>query len=142
MDELELDITSEPQMDDATIASYLLTGRPPDEATMGGEQAAEIAIGGVSRLVEAFANENFGLDIVEVEASGTQGTRLTVGKYISPKTYIFVKQPLTTDSSANDKNGSRSTEIGLEYELYSWLITEVSSRRGNLRGNLRWQISF
>ncbi|MFV1980589.1 MAG: translocation/assembly module TamB domain-containing protein, partial [Rhodothermia bacterium] len=142
MDELELDITSEPQMDDAAIASYLLTGRPPDEATVTGEQAAEIAIGGVSRLVESFANENLGLDVVEIEASGTQGTRLTVGKYISPKTYVFVKQPLTSSESTNDKNGSRGTEIGLEYELYSWLISEISSRRGNFWGNLRWQISY
>ena len=94
MDELRLDITSEPQMDDASIASYLLTGRPPDQAAVSGEQAAEIAIGGVARVVEGFANENLGLDVVEIEASGTQGTRLTVGKYISPRSYVFVKQPI------------------------------------------------
>ena len=142
MEELELEVSSEPQMDDATIASYLLTGRPPDQATVSGEQAAEIAIGGVSRLVEAFANENFGLDVVEIEASGTQGARLTVGKYISPRTYIFVTQPLSIETDQSSENGSRSTQIGLEYELFNWLIAEVSSRRGSFRGNLRWQISY
>jgi autotransporter translocation and assembly factor TamB len=129
-------------MDDATIASYLLTGRPPDQATVAGEQAAEIAIGGVSRLVEAFANENFGLDVVEIEPSGIDGAQFTVGKYISPKTYIYVKQPLALGDNTGSTNGNRGTQLGLEYELYSWLISEVSSRNGAFRLNLRWQISY
>ena len=141
-DQLRLELSSEPEMDTGAMVSYLTTGRPPGEGSVGGSQAAELALGGLSNLVEGFANSELGLDVVEISVHATRGTYLTVGKYVSPRIYVSLTQPLVTNEAYRTGDSASQTEMAIEYELISWLVAQVASSRNQLLVNLIWEFAF
>jgi translocation and assembly module TamB len=140
--DLRLELSSEPQMDTGAMVSYLTTGRPPGEGSVGGSQAAELAVSSLSNLVEGFANSELGLDVVEIQVNPTRGTYLKVGKYVSPRVYVSLKQPLVTNDSYQVGDAAHQTEMAIEYELISWLVAQLGSSRNQLNVNLIWEFAF
>lgn len=140
--DLNLELTSDPQMDTGAMVSYLTTGRPPGEGSVGGSQAAELAVSSLSNLVEGFANSQLGLDVVDIQVNPAAGTYLTVGKYVSPKVYVSLTQPLVTSSSYQVGDAAHQTEATIEYELVSWLVAQIASSRNHLQVNMVWEFAF
>ncbi|HUF08991.1 MAG TPA: translocation/assembly module TamB domain-containing protein, partial [Rhodothermales bacterium] len=140
--DMRLNLTSEPAMDTGAMVSYLTTGRPPGEASVGGTQAAELAVSSLSNLVEGFANTELGLDMVEIQVNPTRGTSLTVGKYVSPRIYVSLTQPLVSNDAYQSGDSAHQTSMAIEYELVSWLVAQLASSRNQIEVNLIWEVSF
>jgi translocation and assembly module TamB len=89
----ELTLFSDPPMQDANILSYLVLGRPLDQASdQEGAQLSQAALSlglvGGEKLAKELGDQ-FGLDEVTIESSrATQDTSLVLGKYLSPKLYV------------------------------------------------------
>lgn len=89
----ELTLFSDPSMDDANVLSYLLLGRPLDQAS-GNEgnvlatAAASLGLKGGNLLASRIGSK-FGLEEVAIESeSGLEDASLLLGKYLSPRLYI------------------------------------------------------
>jgi translocation and assembly module TamB len=89
----QLELFSTPAMGQTDILSYLLLGRPLENASDKDAQAmakAALALGlsGGDRLVRSL-RERFGLDEMRVESSanGDQAS-LVIGRYLSPRLYV------------------------------------------------------
>lgn len=84
---------SEPPMEDSQILSWLVLGRPIDdasreEADLLQRAAVSLGLAGGQRIAENIAGE-FGVDVVQVEASTQrQEASLVLGKYLSPRLYV------------------------------------------------------
>jgi len=84
---------STPPMEDAEVLSYLLLGRPLNQASGSDGQMLMGAVGalGVSggNLLAKQIGNTLGLDDVRVESeSGLESTSLVLGRYLSPKLYV------------------------------------------------------
>ncbi|MBN1423117.1 translocation/assembly module TamB [Candidatus Fermentibacteria bacterium] len=118
LSEPEIELSSEPELPEAEIVSYLILGRPTDQLSSGQvdlirERLTQIAsLRGVGEL-QAMVSKTLGLDLVkfgEGQASGSADA-LTVGKYLSPRLLVGYERDLSGDSP---------TYLTLEY-----LISEI-----------------
>lgn len=151
-EDLEVTFDSDPSMELADIFSYIATGRPAAASLqISGaqsesylESAAGLALGPVTDLIENLAGSGLGLDVIEIEHTGFSGLTLTAGKYVSPKLYVSVSQPISLSSSAegNDLTNKNQTQVTIEYELVRQLLMNLVNRGTILRVNLRWQLAF
>lgn len=149
LDDLSLTLGSEPQMENADIVSYIATGRPASQAlSFGGSgeggglltQGGDLAANQLAGLVEGLAAAELGLDVVEIQQDGLRGMQLVAGKYLSPRLYVGINQPIALTGSSEQSAGTNPTEVTLEYEFFEWLLlqalsgTSTSSVQLNLTG--------
>jgi len=151
IDDLKLALGSEPQMSNTDIVSYIATGKPASEALrFGGDdqggflsQGGALAASELANIVEGVAAEGLGLDVIEIQQDGLKGTRIVAGKYVSPRLYLGVSQPIALSSTVGTGSaptGTQPTEVTVEYELFDWLLlrllsgTSGSSMHFNLAG--------
>jgi translocation and assembly module TamB len=90
-----LDLYSQPAMDQTNILSYIVLGRPANEATSGdGSQATLLAAAATLPLKQGDGivkniGQEFGLDEVGISSdNGLDDAALTLGKYLTPDLYI------------------------------------------------------
>ena len=151
--DLDIAFGSDPQMETADILSYIATGRPAEQTfafgSAGGggggvvETGAGLALSQLAGVLEGVAGKELGLDVIEIEQDGINGTRLTAGKYLSPRLYASISQPIVYGSqTGNLANGSQSTQVTLEYEITSWLLSSLVYNRPTVRVNLRWEYGY
>ncbi len=134
-DDLKTSLSSEPLRSTVDIISYLATGRPANESVDGaGEAVTDLAVGQLSSLIEGFAGDQLGLDVFEVEFNTTDGTEVTLGKYLSREFYVSFSQALSEDD--------RESSIAVEYELFKWLQLQLERRDSALKFNLLWEYAF
>lgn len=122
-----VELYSTPAMDDADILSYLIIGRPLNEAGAGEgpdlyQAATSVAIAGGKALADKIG-ERFDLVEISIETDEqTDDTALILGRSLSPNLYIRYIQGLMQDTSA----------VQLRYELNkNWAIeTESGTRTG------------
>jgi translocation and assembly module TamB len=89
----QMELFSSPTLDQTDALSYLVLGRPTDQAT--GEEGQELhnaamslGLGGGGFLAEQ-VGETFGIEEVDIEAGSTADeATLFIGKYLSPRLYI------------------------------------------------------
>ncbi|WP_456429198.1 translocation/assembly module TamB domain-containing protein [Rhodocaloribacter sp.] len=149
---LDLSLGSDPQMEFADIVSYLAFGRPASEALQIGsagegngsllDPAAGVAIGQLASLIEGLAGAGLGLDVVEIEQNGLEGATLTAGKYVSPRLYVAVSQPITfrrTEAGVVEEN---PTQVVIEYEVIDRLLLRLLRRGSIIRINVKWEYAF
>lgn len=150
-DDLEVTFDSDPAMELADIVSYIATGRPASSSFQLGSQtdnylqsAAGLAMGPLTDLVENMAGAGLGLDVIEIAHTGTQGLTLTAGKYVSPRLYVSVSQPIALSSSSESSTtgGENETQVAVEYEIIQQLLITLINRGTILRVNLRWEYAF
>ncbi|MBO6573780.1 MAG: translocation/assembly module TamB [Rhodothermales bacterium] len=146
--DLTVSFQSDPPMELSDIVSYIATGRPASESLQFGgtssenylRSAAGLAVGPITGLVENLAGSNLGLDVVEIEQDESAGLMLTAGKYVSPRFFVSVSQPISLTSGTG--SSSDATEVTLEYELVRSILISLLSRGTVLRVNLRWERAF
>ena len=101
--EPRLSLYSDPSMPQNQILSYLLIGKPIDEA--GGQEAATVnsaanslALSGTGYIASQLGRQ-FGLEDVGIESSGEDDTSVVLGKFLSPR--LFVSYGISLTESIN-----------------------------------------
>jgi len=145
--DLNLSFGSEPPMSTSNILSYLATGRPADNLLGGGneegggsgELATQLAIGQASNFVENLAASQLGLDVVRLQVRPNGISYLTVGRYLTPRFYVSVEQPIDTGSNQTEV---LEPDLLLEYELTRTVMMRVLRRESSLRFNLLYERAY
>jgi translocation and assembly module TamB len=147
LDDLDVELSSDPTMELTDIVSYIAFGRPASEslhlggAGSGGSLATDIALGQVAGLIEGVAGSGLGLDVVEIEQQGLD-TRLTAGKYVHSKLYLSISQPISLGGSTSGSTFGNKREITAEFELIESLLLRLLTKRGSISVNLLWQYAY
>jgi len=149
---LGLELSSEPQMENADIVSYIATGRPAAGSLSfqdGGSESglvtagAGLALGQMTSLVEGAAARSVGLDVVEIRREGLRQATLVAGKYVSPRLYVGFAQPVSLQEGSSRSTGSGTgSEIEIELEALRWLIVNIEGSGSDLRLFLRGRYAY
>ncbi|MBA3893472.1 MAG: translocation/assembly module TamB domain-containing protein [Gemmatimonadales bacterium] len=134
LDSLELEFTAEPSMSNEDIISYIVTGRPASDNPLlaagagGGVDASRVAINQLVGTLGGAVGEELGFDVFQIRQEANRGLVLTAGRYLLPRLYVSLQQPLRIGPTAEQQvTGASGPGFELEYALRSWL-------RGTLRG--------
>ncbi len=121
----QIDLTSNPPMDQDAIAFFLATGRVEGRATQNGggidlSGAASSVLGSLlfGELRKTLADV-LPVDVLTIETKGTGVAQASVGKYIGDRIFIGYRQRLTPAPNEN------SVEGRLEYEISKSLTAEA-----------------
>ncbi len=155
MDDLKFELGSDPPMSNTNIVSYIATGSPASEAFQlggGGEggggglltTGGNLAANQLAGYLEGVAGDELGLDVIEIEQDGLRGTQLVAGKYVTPKLYLGINQPISLTSTSEAAAGTKKTEVTTEYEVFEWLLLQVLSGTSTsaVRLNLTGRYTF
>ncbi|MDX1547126.1 MAG: translocation/assembly module TamB [Rhodothermales bacterium] len=147
LDDLDLELTSNPPTDQTNIVSYLATGRPADKAfRLGGtlDVGTDLALSQLTNVIENAAGSELGLDVIEIRQEGLQGATITAGKYLSRKFYASVSWPINFSESATEAGtpSSSGREFTVEYELFYWLLARLTSDGTTVRVNLLYEYAY
>lgn len=137
LDELELALSSEPSLSNGDIVSYLATGRPTSSAFSGdgsGSLGADILATRLSGSLEQIAQEEVGLDVLQIQQDGLQGTSLVAGKYVNPRLFLGFRQGVTfqADDGRSFTEGLNS-QAEVEYTALDWLVLNVQGGTSAIR---------
>ncbi len=131
-----LTFSSDPQMESTDILSYIATGRPAGKAFQGGAgdggglggALSGAAVGQLSTLVEGFAANGIGLDVVEITQQPNGAIVATFGTYVTSRLFASFS-PVIKPSPTDDQSESQSRfEATLEYQLLKWLALQLERR--------------
>lgn len=128
--DLQVTVSSEPSMSNEDIVSYLATGRPAGQALALGDDGGllsagtGLALGRVAGLIEGYAGEQIGLDVIEIRRDGVRGSTLIAGRYVSPRLYLGFKQPLSQPQGVTE---ATQTRVEIEFQAYRWLLLNFES---------------
>ncbi|MFL5311905.1 MAG: translocation/assembly module TamB domain-containing protein [Myxococcales bacterium] len=124
--EPQVDLTSNPPMDQDAIAFFLATGRIEGRATQNGggvdlSGAASSVLGSLlfGQLRKTLASV-LPVDVLTIETQGTGVAQASVGKYIGDRIFIGYRQRLTPAPNENTVEGR------LEYEISKSLTAEAT----------------
>jgi translocation and assembly module TamB len=151
--DLSLELSSEPPMENADIVSYIATGRPAGGAlsveaseSQGGGVAsagADLALGQLTGVIEGAAARSVGLDVVEIRQEGFREATLAAGKYVSPRVYVGFAHPLTLRESDGLSLGDEGqSEIEVEIEALRWLLINLEGSGSALRLFLKGRYAY
>jgi translocation and assembly module TamB len=137
LDELELALSSEPSLSNTDIVSYLATGRPASTAFSGdgsGGLGADILASRLSGSLEQLARNEVGLDVLQIQQDGLQGTSLVAGKYVNPRLFLGFRQGVTfqADDGRSFTEGLTS-QAEVEYAALDWLVLNVQGGTSAIR---------
>jgi translocation and assembly module TamB len=159
-DSLSLTLSSEPEMENADIVSYIATGRPAASTFALGDDGAEstgagepgdgiaetgagIAVGQILSSIETAAQTGVGLDVVEIRREGIRGATLAAGKYLSPRLYVGLAQPIVRrerdGASLAEQNRS---EIEIEFLALRALLLNLEGSTSAVSLFLRGRVVY
>lgn len=103
---MDLELTSDPEMSEGDIMATLIFGKPLDDLDEGqtdlvAQRSAEIAAAYGAGRLQALIADQLGLDMVRIDphTEDAGATTLTVGKYLSPKLMVSYEQTLEAVST-------------------------------------------
>jgi len=144
---LELTLSSEPQMDESDIVSYLATGKP--QSALGSSDAdmaglgTSMAVGAVAGVLEGIAGDAVELDVVEIKVDPVKGTTLIAGRYVSPNLYLGFRQPVTfSENNKRTRSQNQSSEVEVDYRWFRWLTMNVQGGASELRFFLKARYAY
>lgn len=129
-DSLDLEFSSEPEMEQEDMLSYIVTGRPSSDSPLisrgeGGEgrsQGEELALSQLTEAISSAAGEELGFDVFQIRQDATRGLTLTAGRYLSSRFFVSLQQPLELGGEGDQRPG---TGLGpgfeLQYRARPWL---------------------
>jgi len=126
------DVWASPSMSQSEALSYLVLGRGLASASGSEAQqvtAASAALSAGSGLIASQLGAKLGLDEAGVSQSGTLGSVVGFGKYLSPRFYVGYGVALVGGSSV----------ITLKYLLTRGFDVEVESSTIETRGSVNWR---
>jgi len=139
-------LSSTPPMDTRNILSYLATGRPADKLRSGGEGrgnfATQMALGQASNFVENLAASELGLDVVRVQLSTSGTSFLTVGRYLTPRLFVSIQQPVSTSDPVASRTTQYLPDLTLEYHLSDTLMLRALNNQQSLQLNLLFEYAY
>jgi len=143
--DLDVALSSEPPMDNADVLSYLATGRPAarsfDVASSEGggvlTRGGNLALDQVTGLLESFAVDRVGLDVVEIRREGLDSATLVAGRFVSPSLYLGLQEPVALGGSEESAQDKESTQVEVELQALRWLLLNVQSGQSALELFLR-----
>jgi translocation and assembly module TamB len=146
-DDFSPTLSSEPPMNTRNILSYLATGRPANALlsgdSEGGNFATQMALGQATNFVENLAASELGLDIVRLQVRPEGTSYLTVGRYLTPRFFASIEQPVLASSS---QSSSQSTvlipDVTIEYEFTEYLLLRSRSNQQSLQLNLLLEYAY
>ncbi len=146
-DNLSPTFSSEPPMDTRNILSYLATGRPANAIfsgdTEGGGLATQVALGQATNLVENLAASELNLDVVRLQVRPEGTSYLTVGRYITPRFFASIQQPMfTTSTEASVQSAAFIPDVTLEYQLTDYLMLRSRSNQQSLQFNFLFEYAY
>ena len=146
-DDLTPSLSSQPPMNTRNILSYLATGRPADALfsgdSEGGSLATQVALGQASNFVENLAASELGLDVVRLEVRTEGASYLTVGRYLTPRFFASIEQPVLTPSSQTSvQSTTYIPDVTLEYQLTDYLQLRSRSNQQSLQFNLFFEYAY
>jgi len=149
LDDLAFNLSSDPAMENTDIVSYIATGRPASESlqfsdsNVNNQVLVGVAASQLAGLVEGVASQSLGLDVVSIEQDGLKGTRLTAGKYITPRLFVGVTQPFSF-SGGSSIVVDEQRELTVEYEVLSYLLLQLLADASDspVRINLAGRYSY
>jgi translocation and assembly module TamB len=135
LDSLGLDFSADPSMSRDDIVSYIVTGRPASDnpliAQSSGSQGENLVLGQLTEALTDVVSRQLGFDVFQIKQEPAQGLVLTAGRYLTPRFYASLQQPLELGADARRLPG---TTLGpgfeLQYRLRSWL--RLNMRGGSL----------
>ena len=145
--DLSPSLSSEPPMDTRNILSYLATGRPADELLSGGGEeegnlATQVALGQASNFVENLAASELGLDVVRVQLRASGTSYLTVGRYLTPRFFMSLEQPVTTSNLNALETSQYLPDLTLEYQLTDTLLLRTLNNQQSFQINLLFEYAY
>ena len=146
-DDLSPSLSSEPPMSTRDILSYLATGRPADKLFTGGSEggslATQVALGQASTFVENLAASELGLDVVRLDVRTEGASYLTMGRYLTPRFFASIDQPILTPSSQSSiQSTALIPDVTLEYRLSDYLRLRSRSNQQSLQLNLLFEYAY
>jgi autotransporter translocation and assembly factor TamB len=119
-------LTSDPPMSEPEILQYLATGRAStgalartsDNYNMGSAAALEQVVGVAGSLTEG----KLPFDVFQIRQDGARGVIIVAGNYVTPKSYLGVRQPIILDASSQNTYYKEQTQFEFEYETLPWLF--------------------
>ncbi|MGH7510425.1 MAG: translocation/assembly module TamB domain-containing protein [Gemmatimonadales bacterium] len=118
-DSLALEFSSEPEMPQEDMISYIVTGRPSSASPLvtqsgGGGEGGELVLSQLTEVVSGAVGQELGFDVFQIRQDGTQGLTLVAGRYLSPRFYVSLQQPLELSGQAEQVPGAN---LGPGFEL-------------------------
>ena len=146
-DDLAPTLSSDPQMDTRNILSYLATGRPANAIfsgdSEGGNLATQVALGQATNFVENLAASELGLDIVRLQVRPEGTSYLTVGRYITPRFFASIQQPVFTASTGTSTQSAAFVpDVTLEYQFTDYLLLRSRSNQQSLQFNFLFEYAY
>ncbi len=156
VEELDLTLRAEPTMELTDILSYIATGQPASEALqLGGINSQSLAstgagfainqgVGLLTGAIETLLQDSgLELDVIQIEPSdNARGATITAGKYVTPRIFTAVSQPIGAADSDGTSTREESTIITLELELIDSLLLRLLGGESVLQINLLWHHSY
>lgn len=146
-DNLTPSLTSDPSMSTRNILSYLATGRPAEDlfggGTEGGNLATQVALGQASNYVENLAASELGFDVVRLDVQTEGVSYLTVGRYLTPRFFIAIEQPVMSSTSQSAVPPTAFIpDVTLEYQLTDYLLLRSLSGQQSFELNLLFEYAY
>jgi translocation and assembly module TamB len=137
------------------IVSYLAFGRPASETLqLGGsgsggtstflDPALGLAVSRLTNYIETMVGSNLGLGLDVFQFNNdAEGLKVTAGKYVRPRLYLAIVQPVSASnslvsSSSSEAGNASATTFILEYEMFEELLLRLQSGVV-FRVNLQWE---
>ncbi|MGD2045307.1 MAG: translocation/assembly module TamB, partial [Gemmatimonadota bacterium] len=150
---LDLELSSDPPMENSDIVSYIATGRPAagalsfqgSQSDQGGlaEAGADLALGQLAGVIESAAGQGVGLDVVEIRREGLREATLVAGKYVSPRVYVGFAQPVTLREGDGLSLGNQGeSEVEVEIEALRWLLVNLEGSSSAFRLFLKGRYAY
>lgn len=154
LDDLDLTLRGDPAMELTDILSYIATGQPASEALqLGGasgiassgagfavNQGVGLLTGAIETLIQDTGLE---LDVIQIEPlDNGKGATITAGKYVTPRVFTAVSQPIGASDSDGTTTREESTIVTLELELIDSILLRLLGGESVLQINLLWHHSY
>lgn len=145
--QLEPELSSDAGLDQTDILSYIATGRPASAALDLAGIGSDIAVAQLANLIEGAAAEELGLDVVSVRIDPLRGPQLVAGEYVTQDLFVGVSQSFgRSDPTLVGGAEQAATEVTLEYEIFDWLLLQLTGgqvgNRQTLRIDFRWDQAY
>ncbi len=135
LDSLALEFTSQPDMSQDDILSYLVTGRPSSDNPLAqgsggqstGEMGAAVALGTLTGSLSTSAEKRLGLDVFQIKPEGVRGLTLTAGRYVGSSLFLSMNLPIQLDTRAQQTGYNLGPSFEVEYALQRWLRAKVEA---------------
>jgi translocation and assembly module TamB len=151
---IRLVLSSDPQMTNSDIISYIATGHPEGaglgigmgssgSSSLAMQAGTSVAVNQLQSVVQGIGQDKLQLDVIEIRQDAVRGATLVAGRYVSSRVYVGFAQPLGFGQTATDQlNQNLYPEAQVEYNMFKWLLMRLEGGVSDMRFLLRSRYSY